>query len=353
MGLSLYFSCQCCPTAPHTAAVLKCVCGTGTPEPPEPQPGGKTMVLRSSRRWGGGSATCGALHVHSSTDWSDWPATTHSQLSSAHSPGIPRTCTLGASRGAATLSTEKKNTKCGYVPCLQHTGVSSATEIQQSLFLLQREGGTNRKPPTLTPGSPYTSTTKNMGAAASKPSERALGAETSAQKPQQRPTDVSVASCPLGFDKMGSTTTADKAAAAATSAGAAQPAPSSSSCPVKTFLLGSGAAGGLAAATPSTSDASVSSSSTSSSSCPVKQENRAKVAKYLHPHKYNVYSQRIDTNKDNSRGLLDPTNNMPANPNQELAPGQAKSLSTARVQSTIPKGGDENTWTYPSPQMFW
>lgn len=79
------------------------------------------------------------------------------------------------------------------------------------------------------------------------------------------------------------------------------------------------------------------------------------MAKYLHPHKYNVYSQRIDTDGDSSKGkgLLDPTNNMPANPNQQPAPGQAKLLSTARVPSTIPKGGEENTWTYPSPQMFW
>ncbi|CAN0597567.1 unnamed protein product, partial [Ectocarpus sp. 12 AP-2014] len=69
---------------------------------------------------------------------------------------------------------------------------------------------------------------------------------------------------------------------------------------------------------------------------------------YLHPHKYNVYSQRID-----SKDGLDPTNNMPANPNQQPAPGQEKPLSTARVPSTIPKGGEETTWTYPSPQMFW
>ncbi|CAN0462956.1 unnamed protein product, partial [Scytosiphon promiscuus] len=83
------------------------------------------------------------------------------------------------------------------------------------------------------------------------------------------------------------------------------------------------------------------------SSCPVKEENRSKVSKYLHPHKYNVYSQRID-----DKGL-NPTNNMPANPNQQPAPGQEKPLSTARVPSTIPKGGEESTWTYPSPQMFW
>jgi cytochrome c heme-lyase len=33
---------------------------------------------------------------------------------------------------------------------------------------------------------------------------------------------------------------------------------------------------------------------------------------------------------------------------------QTVSLPTERVSSTIPKGGtDGETWTYPSPQMFW
>lgn len=57
---------------------------------------------------------------------------------------------------------------------------------------------------------------------------------------------------------------------------------------------------------------------------------------------YNVYAQPID-----------PTNNMPATANQQKAPGQAEDLSTHRVQSSIPKGGTESTWQYPSPQMFW
>ena len=57
---------------------------------------------------------------------------------------------------------------------------------------------------------------------------------------------------------------------------------------------------------------------------------------------YNVYAQPID-----------PTNNMPATANQQLAPGQVEPLSTHRVQSSIPKGGTESTWAYPSPQMFW
>jgi cytochrome c heme-lyase len=57
---------------------------------------------------------------------------------------------------------------------------------------------------------------------------------------------------------------------------------------------------------------------------------------------YNVYSQPID-----------PTNQMPAVANQLPAPGQKESLPTEREQSTIPKGGTEGTWTYPSPQMFY
>lgn len=57
---------------------------------------------------------------------------------------------------------------------------------------------------------------------------------------------------------------------------------------------------------------------------------------------YNVYSQ-----------IVDPSNNMPAKPAQGRAEGQAKDLSTHRVQSTIPKGGMEGTWLYPSPQMFY
>lgn len=57
---------------------------------------------------------------------------------------------------------------------------------------------------------------------------------------------------------------------------------------------------------------------------------------------YNVYAQPID-----------PKNMMPP-PNQAPSPGQKKPLSTTRVQSTIPKGGTvDNTWLYPSPQIFY
>jgi len=73
-----------------------------------------------------------------------------------------------------------------------------------------------------------------------------------------------------------------------------------------------------------------------SSGCPLKRKQQQQVA-------YDVYSQPID-----------PTNHMPAVANQLPAPTQTIELSTERVQSNIPKGGTEGeTWTYPSPQMFY
>ena len=60
--------------------------------------------------------------------------------------------------------------------------------------------------------------------------------------------------------------------------------------------------------------------------------------------KFNVYSQPID-----------PKNNMPLHANNLPSYNQEQNLSKDRVSSTILKGnGDDNeTWTYPSPQMFW
>ena len=54
-----------------------------------------------------------------------------------------------------------------------------------------------------------------------------------------------------------------------------------------------------------------------------------------------------------SLGGFDPANQMPREPNQQPAPGQRKPLPTARVQSSIPKGGTDSSWLYPSPQMFY
>ena len=108
-----------------------------------------------------------------------------------------------------------------------------------------------------------------------------------------------------------------------------------------------------------------------SSGCPMKSTETTKETTtntYKNPNVYNVYSQKID-----------PTNQMPVIANQNQAPGQTKPLETTRVQSTIPKGKsnrliyipllcltdrkitelsisggtDDQTWLYPSPQMFW
>lgn len=79
-------------------------------------------------------------------------------------------------------------------------------------------------------------------------------------------------------------------------------------------------------------------SAPSGDGCPVKQGGKGTTQQ-----QYNVYSQPID-----------PTNQMPAVANQLPSPGQTESLPTERVKSTIPKGGsDGDTWTYPSPQMFY
>ncbi|OWZ20492.1 Cytochrome c/c1 heme lyase [Phytophthora megakarya] len=68
--------------------------------------------------------------------------------------------------------------------------------------------------------------------------------------------------------------------------------------------------------------------------CPVVREGENKEV-------YNVYGERID-----------PTNMMPYNPNQDPNAEQRYPLPQDRVQSTIPKGGTEGTWLYPSEQMF-
>jgi Cytochrome c/c1 heme lyase len=59
--------------------------------------------------------------------------------------------------------------------------------------------------------------------------------------------------------------------------------------------------------------------------CPVKQKSNNASAHQHHPE-YNVYAQAID-----------PTNQMPFQPNQLPAPTQSVPLSTERVASTIPK----------------
>ena len=49
---------------------------------------------------------------------------------------------------------------------------------------------------------------------------------------------------------------------------------------------------------------------------------------------------------------IDPRNMMPP-PNQRPSPDQPFPLPTNRQKSSIPKAGTEETWVYPSQQMFW
>ncbi|QDZ24646.1 cytochrome c heme lyase [Chloropicon primus] len=88
---------------------------------------------------------------------------------------------------------------------------------------------------------------------------------------------------------------------------------------------------------------------------------------------YNVYNQRIDqqvasseASKEEAKfrsiwnlgwggrgtGTIDSKNNMPLEANQQPSVGQRKALSISREKSSIPKGGTQSTWQYPSPQMF-
>jgi hypothetical protein len=103
------------------------------------------------------------------------------------------------------------------------------------------------------------------------------------------------------------------------------------SCPMhkgaQSALLGSAAA--------ATAAATAASASAASADAAARRGSR-----YTGPV-YNVYSQEID-----------PTNMMPA-PNQAPAPGQSVPLPVERVKSTIPKGGVDGNWLYPSPQMFY
>lgn len=218
---------------------------------------------------------------------------------------------------------------------------------------------------------PRETTTTSMGTTASKPA----GAEAHVLPAQvassQEKKESDPATCPLGF---GQKQTGGDASPQATTAGSdASPA---ARCPVK-GTKGNAAAVDDASSRGDTHAATAAATTAASpagggtgggeaaSGCPVKKEDRSRTAKYLHPHKYNVYSQRVDDGaegkqskpkppgNDSSMAGLDPSNNMPVNPNQLPAAGQQVPLSTERVRSTIPKGGEETTWTYPSPQMFW
>ena len=85
-----------------------------------------------------------------------------------------------------------------------------------------------------------------------------------------------------------------------------------------------------------------------SSGCPVMHSKAKPTEKDVgrreasSPKSFNVYSEPID-----------PTNQMPYNPNQMPHPDQKEALSVERVVSSIPKGGTNETWSFPSPQMFY
>jgi len=57
-------------------------------------------------------------------------------------------------------------------------------------------------------------------------------------------------------------------------------------------------------------------------------------------------------NNTEGSSLLDPANMMPP-ANQQPSPGQPFSLNTERETSSIPRGGTDTNWQYPSEQMFW
>ena len=107
------------------------------------------------------------------------------------------------------------------------------------------------------------------------------------------------------------------------------------------------------------SDVDSSNDSVKSSGCPVKAESRASWNilrrgggnnNTSSQQQYDVYSRPL---------RMDPTNNMPIPNAQTTARNnlpssqQQGSLPTERVKSTIPKGGSDETWVYPSPQMFY
>uniref|UniRef100_A0A7S4EZL5 Holocytochrome c-type synthase n=1 Tax=Chrysotila carterae TaxID=13221 RepID=A0A7S4EZL5_CHRCT len=65
-----------------------------------------------------------------------------------------------------------------------------------------------------------------------------------------------------------------------------------------------------------------------------------------------MHGTREQRKEGDGSEVLNMDNMMPA-PNQMPAPGQKVALSTDRVVSTIPRGGDAGTWMYPSEQMFY
>lgn len=98
--------------------------------------------------------------------------------------------------------------------------------------------------------------------------------------------------------------------------------------------------------------------------CPVDHKNMTEEQISAHMSSHKARAEKTDqTNPTPNKSTvydvygqeLDRANLMPSTPNQLPSPGQKQPLSTDRVKSTIPKAGDQpdETWTYPSPQMFY
>ena len=62
--------------------------------------------------------------------------------------------------------------------------------------------------------------------------------------------------------------------------------------------------------------------------------------------------QTASTSAQSDNSDIDPRNMMPP-PNQRPSPDQPFPLPVERQKSSIPKAGTDETWVYPSPQMFW
>ncbi|KAH7439954.1 hypothetical protein KP509_04G084100 [Ceratopteris richardii] len=65
------------------------------------------------------------------------------------------------------------------------------------------------------------------------------------------------------------------------------------------------------------------------------------------------YDPQRDVQRRTAIEPINPANRMPMHANQSPAPGQKEPLSIIRQKSTIPKAGTDDTWLYPSPQMFY
>jgi len=64
------------------------------------------------------------------------------------------------------------------------------------------------------------------------------------------------------------------------------------------------------------------------------------------------YTPKGESSDTQASVAVDPANMMPP-ANQQPSPGQPFSLDTSREVSSIPRGGTDHNWVYPSEQMWW